>query len=95
MAPTAVLTSALGYWDPAIVYIIDQWWNHTTTGEPYNAPLEQIWFPMAEGAADIAPYHDLESQIPQEIRDQVEQARQDILSGRLVVPLDTETPVSD
>jgi len=94
MAPTAVLTSALGYWDPAIEYIVDQWWEHETTGEPYDAPLEQIWFPMAEGSGDLAPYHDLESLIPQEVRDQVEAVRQQILSGEFVVPLNTETPVS-
>jgi basic membrane protein A len=95
MAPESVLTSALGYWDPAILYVIDEWWEHETTGEPYDAPKEKIWFSMAEGASDIAPFHDLTDGVPQEVQDQVEQVRQQILDGSFVVPLNEETPVSD
>lgn len=95
MAPDSVLTSALGYWDPAILYIIDEWWQHETTGEPYDAPQEKIWFTMAEGAGDIAPFHDLDDQVPQEVKDKVEEVRQQILDGTFEVPLNEETPVSD
>jgi basic membrane protein A len=41
---------------------------------------------IAEGVTDIAPYHQMESKIPQEVRDKIAQARQDIISGKLVVP---------
>jgi basic membrane lipoprotein Med (substrate-binding protein (PBP1-ABC) superfamily) len=95
MAPTAVLTSALGNWDPGIKYIIDQWYQHETTSEPYNAPMEKIWFPMADGAGDIAPFHDLDSKVPQEVNDKVAEVRQQILDGTFVVPLDEATPVSE
>jgi basic membrane lipoprotein Med (substrate-binding protein (PBP1-ABC) superfamily) len=95
IAPEAVLTSALGYWDPAIRYVIDEWWKHETTGQPYNGPAESIWFSMKDGASGLAPFHDLEGQVPQDVKDKIEQARQDIMEGTLVVPLDTETPVSD
>ena len=95
MAPTAVLTSAIGYWDPAIKYIIDQWFEHKTTGNPYDAPKEKIWFTMAEGAGDIAPFHDLDSVVPQEVKDKIAELRQQILAGTFVVPLVEETPTSD
>jgi basic membrane protein A len=95
MAPTAVLTSALGYWDPNIKYIIDQWYEHKTTGAAYNAPKEKIWFTMAEGSQDIAPFHDLDSVVPQEVKDKVSEVRQQILDGTFDVPLDEATPVSD
>ena len=95
MAPTAVLTSAIGNWDPAIKYIIDQWFTYKTTNEPFDAPLEKIWFTMAEGAGDIAPFHDLDSKVPQEVKDKVTEVRQQILDGTFVVPLDESVPTSD
>ena len=95
MAPTAVLTSAIGNWDPAIKYIIDQWYQYKTTNVPYNAPKEKIWFPMAQGSQDIAPFHDLDSQVPQAVKDKVTEVRQQILDGIFVVPLNETTPTSD
>jgi basic membrane protein A len=96
IAPNNVLTSAVSYWDPDILWIIDEWWNHKTTGEPYAGNTEPIWFTMAEGAADLAPFHGLEETvIPQEAYDAVMQARQDVLDGKLEVELNVEPPVSD
>ncbi len=95
MAPTAVLTSALGYWDPAINYIIDQWYQYKTTNQPYNAPKEKIWFTMAQGSQDIAPFHDLDSMVPQDVKDKVAEVRQQILDGTFIVPLNESTPTSD
>jgi basic membrane lipoprotein Med (substrate-binding protein (PBP1-ABC) superfamily) len=95
MAPTAVLTSAIGNWDPAIKYIIDQWYQHKTTNAAYDAPKEKIWFPMSEGAGDIAPFHDLDSKVPQEVKDKVAEVRQQIMDGTFTVPLDESTPVSE
>jgi basic membrane lipoprotein Med (substrate-binding protein (PBP1-ABC) superfamily) len=95
IAPNNVLTSAVSYWDPDILWIIDEWWDHRTTGEPYDGNTEPVWFTMAEGGADLAPFHGLESRIPPEAYDAVMQARQDILDGRLQVELNVETPVSD
>jgi basic membrane lipoprotein Med (substrate-binding protein (PBP1-ABC) superfamily) len=95
MAPTAVLTSALGYWDPNINYIVDQWFQHKTTGAAYDAPKEKIWFPMAQGSQDIAPFHDLDSKVPQAVKDKLAEVKQQIMDETFVVPLDESTPVSD
>jgi basic membrane protein A len=95
MAPDAVLTSALGYWDPGIKYIIDQWWEHKTTGKPYDAPKEKIWFPMKDGSGDIAPFHDLDSAVPDAVKQKVKDVWQQIMDGTFVVPLNESTPVSD
>jgi basic membrane lipoprotein Med (substrate-binding protein (PBP1-ABC) superfamily) len=95
MAPDAVLTSALGFWDPAINYIIDQWWEHKTTGNPYDAPKEKIWFPMKDGSGDIAPFHDLDSAVPDAVKQKVNEVRQQIMDGTFTVPLVESTPVSD
>ena len=53
-------------------------------------PAGQLaFFGLAEGGVDLAPFHDFESVIPQTITDAVDKAREDIISGTVVVP---ETP---
>lgn len=92
LAPNAVVSSVVIYWDPAIRYLVDEWWNHATTGEAYDAPTDPVWWGMAEGGVDIAPYHDLADEIPQDVKDAVAAAKEDILSGELEVPLKTDLP---
>lgn len=94
-APESIVTSAEMYWDPGIKWIVDEWWNHKTTGAPYAAPMEPVWFHMSEGVCDLSPYHGLESQIPQGVKDAVANARQGILDGTLKVELNVETPKSE
>jgi basic membrane protein A len=95
LAPEVVVSSTILKWDPVVEYVFEEWWNHAADGVAYNAPTEPVWFTMAEGACDIAPYHDFESVIPQDVKDQVAQTREAILSGELQVPLRVEPPVSD
>ncbi len=46
-----------------------------------------LWEPgVAEGTCFITPYHSFEDKIPQEIKDMVAKATEDIKSGELVVP---------
>jgi basic membrane protein A len=95
LSPDTVVTSHVAYWDPEILWVIDEWWNHKTTGEPYDAPLEGVWFSMAEGGSDLAPFHGFEDVIPADVMDEVMQKKADIMSGAFEVPLNVEPPVSD
>lgn len=95
IAPEVVITSSLVYWDPQIRYVIDQWKAKQDSGEPYNAPMESVWFPMAKGSGDIAPYHDFEEKIPAAVKESVAKARTAILDGSLAVALDSSLPKSD
>ena len=92
MAPDVVLTSTVALWDPDIRFIIDEWWNHATTGEPYRSTSTPTWFTMAEGGSDLAPLYGFEDSLPADVIEQVMQARQDILDGTLVVQLNFEPP---
>lgn len=92
--PNSVVSSAMMFWEPHINYIVDQWWNHKTAGAAYNAPMEAVWFGIADGACKMSPYHALESKIPQDLKDKVAQAEKDILSGALKIDLNVDTPVS-
>lgn len=94
-APNSILSSAIMYWEPGLNWIIDEWWNHKTTGQPYNAPMEAVWYNMAQGVCALSPYHDLEGTVPQDVKDAILQAQQDIINGTLKVILDMKTPLSD
>ncbi len=95
IAPDVVPTSAMVFFEPHLNYVIDEWKAHKETGEPYDAPMESVWFSMAEGGGDIAPYNAFEDKIPDEVKAAVAKARDDILSGKLEVALDMSLPVSD
>lgn len=95
LAPEVVVTSVVARWDPDAEVIIDAWWDHVVNGTPYNAPMERVQFFMKDGGADIAPYHDLDSTLPQDVKDAVAKAKADILSGSLEVPLNEAEVTSD
>ncbi|MEA1927140.1 MAG: BMP family ABC transporter substrate-binding protein, partial [Candidatus Auribacterota bacterium] len=86
MAPEVVLSSAVALWDPVMNKLVDIWWEHTTEGVPYDAPMEMIQYNMAEGASDIAPYHGLAVKVPEKVKNTVEKTRDAIKSGKLKVP---------
>jgi basic membrane lipoprotein Med (substrate-binding protein (PBP1-ABC) superfamily) len=95
IAGSIVPTSSVVYWDPVLTYLIDEWWEHETEGKAYDAPDHAVWFSMAEGGGDIAPYHDYDAVITPEARQAVAEAREAIMSGALTVELDTSLPTSD
>ncbi len=96
LAPETVVTSALALWDPCVEAIIDAWWEHTVNGVAYNASTtEAMTFFMPAGGTDIAPYHGFYSIIPQDVKDLVEETRQKILSGELVITPNGEQVTGD
>ena len=90
LAPDVVLTSTVAKWDQAIQVTIDAWWDHMVNGIPMNAPMERIMFHMPQGGGDIAPLN--EALVPDDVRDKVLEARDQILSGELVVELNDAPP---
>jgi basic membrane lipoprotein Med (substrate-binding protein (PBP1-ABC) superfamily) len=95
LAPDVVVSSTIGKWDPSIMRLIDMWWAYNVDGTPYDAPTETYLPTMAEGVCDIAPYYNFEDVIPQDAKDAVEEAKQAILSGELVVPANEAQVESD
>jgi basic membrane lipoprotein Med (substrate-binding protein (PBP1-ABC) superfamily) len=87
LAPDVVVSSTIALWDGCIKYVINDWYNHVTKGTPYNAPKVRIFFLMADGGADIAPYHNLGDKIPQPVKDEVDKAHQAIKDGKLSVTM--------
>lgn len=96
LAPDVVVSSAMAYWDPIVEYMVDEWWDYTVNGEAYDAPTDDaVHFFMADGATDIAPYHDFEDDIPQDVKDLINQTRQDIIDGTLELDISDAEVVSD
>lgn len=94
LSPTTVLSSVVTRWDSSIKFLIDEWWNLKTKGIPYDAPLEEIVYFMKDGGSDIAPFHGLDSKIPQEVKDMVRKKKQEIMEGKLTVPINREKVAS-
>lgn len=86
--PKVVVSSAMVQFDPAVKFAIDEWWKLKTQGKKYAAPKDQpITFTMAEGGSALAPFHAFKDTLPKDVLAKVEQAKAEILSGKLKVPL--------
>lgn len=78
LAPDLCLTSLVINISEAIAKQVDRIKEGTFGG---------IWYAgIAEGIIDIAPYHNLDSVIPQEVKDKVAGIREDIIEGEFTVP---------
>ncbi len=75
-----MLTSAIKRVDQAVFLTVQQMVDDEFAG------AENFSFGLAEDAVGLAPYHDFEDVIPQEIKDAVDAAETDVLDGVIVVP---------
>jgi basic membrane protein A and related proteins len=72
------LTSILKNMDVAVEDTIKASLNGTFAGGIYTGTLEN-------GGMGLAPYHDFESEVPQELKDQIDAAKQGIIDGSISV----------
>lgn len=84
-APDTVITSTLWKTTQPTLKLIDIIREGKFVGKNYE-------FFMADGSTDLAPYHQLENNIPSDVRNKVAQVRQDIISGKLKLPVIKEAP---
>ena len=84
-APDTVITSTVWKTTKPTLTLLNTIREGNFEGKNYE-------FFMKDGAADLAPYHDLADEIPQDVKDQVAKVRQDIIDGTLQVPIIIETP---
>jgi len=83
LAPDHVITSAMKRVDNAMFNIAKELKDGTLRGG------QTMVFGLAEGGVDIAPTSD--KHVPQEILDEIEVLKQDIIAGKIVVPFDAKT----
>jgi len=78
MAPDLMLTSIIVSIPIAIEMQVERIKDGTFGG---------VWIAgIAEGITDIAPYHNLEDKIPEEVKQKVMEVREQIISGEFEVP---------
>jgi basic membrane protein A len=75
-----MLTSAIKRVDEAVYQTIE-----AMVMDEYEGG-QNLSFGLAEEGVGLAPYHDFEDVVPQEIKDAVDEAEQDVLDGTVTVP---------
>ncbi len=85
LGPEVMLTSVLMKWSKPVIDMAQDVIDGAFEGKFYS-------YSMPTGGADIAPYHDFDSVIPQELKDLIAQTKADIISGELVVERNDEPP---
>jgi basic membrane protein A len=71
--------------DVAVFKTIQDVVNGTFTGGT-------VMYKLADGGVDLAPFHNFDSQVPQALKDEIAQAKADIISGALTVDGVLATP---
>ena len=85
IAPDTVLSSTEYNMPLVVLTAVENVLNGTFEGGIF-------YLGMSEGVVDISPYHGMADRIPQDVKDLIAQARQDIADGTLVVPrIETST----
>ncbi len=79
-AGDVIVTSAVKRVDNAVYQTIEMAVNDEFEGG------QNLQFGLADDGVGLAPYHDFEDVIPQDIKDAVEAARADVLDGAVTVP---------
>ncbi len=79
-----ILTSAVKRVDNAVFETVKRAVDGTIAGG------ENVFFGIAEDGVGLAPYHDWETKMPQEVKDAVETARQEVVDGTYTVPESVE-----
>lgn len=83
LAPEAILTSAI-YNVPELIKIAVT----DIKEDAFEGVVKSLG--MAEGIVELAPYHELESSIPEDVKQLVADKIQAITSGEFIVPCDTK-----
>jgi basic membrane protein A len=73
-----LLTSVAKGMDVSVTEAIKESIEGTFTNELYNGTLEN-------GGVGLAPYHDFDSQIPQELKDKLDELKQGIIDGSITI----------
>ena len=86
MAPDTVLTSFVLDIDKAFDQIVRTVVENRFEGKIYKPGLEVSKGAPGEGIVYLAPFHNLESRVPEDVKQRLNQTTQDIINGTIVVP---------
>ncbi len=84
-----VVVSALWHMEPAVNHAISLVKAKTFKAEDYRE-----WTMMAKGGASLSPMYEFEDKVPADMKAAVEQAKADIVAGKLEIPINDNEPKS-
>jgi basic membrane lipoprotein Med (substrate-binding protein (PBP1-ABC) superfamily) len=87
LAPEFVITSVAWNMDPTVEYVVNQ-----VKAGSFTAQDLKDFSMFAKGGASLAEYHDTESQIPDDLRQMVEEKEEQIRQGLFRVDIDEAQP---
>lgn len=90
LAPEYVVTSAVWNMTPTIEYLLKQ-----ISSGSYTAQDLKDFSMVAKGGASLAPLHGLESKIPADLIEKVNQKEKEIKDGTFRVNIDEDIPLGD
>jgi basic membrane protein A len=86
IAPETVLTSFVLDVDKAFDQIVRTVVENRFEGKLYKPGLEVSKGAPGEGIVYLAPFHNLEGRVPEDVKQRLNQLTQDIINGTIVVP---------
>lgn len=87
LGPDTVLSSSVWNLTPTFEYLLE-----SIQAGFYTAQELKDFSMMAKGGAYLAPFHNLEDQVPDDLKALIEQLEADILAGNFRVDIDESTP---
>jgi basic membrane protein A len=86
LAPDTVLTSFVLDIDKAFNQTVQLIAENRFEGKIYKPGIEASKGAPGEGIVYLAPFHNLESKVPEDVKQRLNQTTQDIINGTIVVP---------
>jgi len=75
---------------PTVQYVVE-----SVKNKSFTAVDLKDWSMMTKGGAYLAPYHNWDTKLAQDVKDLVEKKKNEIIEGLLRVVVDENTPKSD
>ena len=90
LAPDSVITGPVWNMWPTVQYVVE-----SVKNKSFTAVDLKDWSMMTKGGAYLAPYHNWDTKLAQDVKDLVEKKKNEIIEGLLRVVVDENTPKSD
>lgn len=82
LAPNNVLSGIVYNWNPVLKQIVDDILNNNFD----NREDKHYWLTVANGGVTLASFHDLDSKVPAEVKEKLEQVKKDFVDKKIEMP---------
>jgi basic membrane lipoprotein Med (substrate-binding protein (PBP1-ABC) superfamily) len=90
LAPDSVITGPIWNMWPTVQYVVE-----SVKNKSFTAVDLKDWSMMTKGGAYLAPYHNWDTKLAQDVKNLIENKKNEIIQGLFRVVVDENTPKSD